>query len=435
MTFSLSRAVTIARREYLTTVRRKAFVFSLLLTPALMFLSVMLSKSGSDDARAHARQSRIVALVDSSGALAGAPNAFEYTPPSGVNLTRSSRPAAPPRPVPVTARAFASQSLALDSLRAGTVNTVIVVGGDFLTRGTIRRYELDTRAITGSADDRALRVWLTRSLLAGSADSAHVDRVVGLGTTTDLYVPDRTGEFALKDDGRELTAFLFPFALALLLGMAIVSGGQYLLQGVSEEKESRILESMLCTVTPDELILGKLVGLGGAGLTLVGVWIVFGLAASSATLAAMQVEFPPGLLAVAVAYFLFGYLFYASLMTGIGAVTNNLREAQQLAMIFTMMNFIPFYALTKILNSPNSGVTIFMSMFPPTAPTTMMMRMALGTVSGQGVPFPQIAGSLALLAVTALATLAMSSKLFRLGLLLYGKTPNLPEIMKILRQK
>lgn len=435
MKFSLTRAVTIAKREYLTTVRRKAFVFSLLLTPALMFLSVMLSKSGSDDARAHARQSRIVALVDSSGALAAAPAEFEYVPPPGVNLTRGKSAPTPSRPVPVTARRFASQQEALDSLRAGNVNTVLVLGRDYLATGAIRRYELDTRAITGSFDDRALRVWLTRSLLASAADSARVDRVVGLGSTTDLYVPDRTGEFALKDDGRELVSFLFPFALALLLGMAIVSGGQYLLQGVSEEKESRILESMLCVVTPDELILGKLVGLGGAGLTLVGVWLVFGLAASSATLAAMQIQFPPGLLAIAVAYFLFGYLFYASLMTGIGAITNNLREAQQLAMIFTMMNFIPFYALTKILNSPNSGVTIFMSMFPPTAPITMMMRIALGTVSGQDVPFVQVAGSLALLAATAFATLVVSSKLFRLGLLLYGKTPNLPEIMKILRQR
>ena len=156
MTFSLSRAVTIARREYLTTVRRKAFVFSVLLTPALMFLSIMLSKSGSDDARAHARQSRIVALVDSSGALANAPLDFQFTPPATPALTPGAKPSAPPRAVPVTARAFASQEEALDSLRAGSVNPVIVVGRDFLADGAIRRYELDTRAITWSADDRAL---------------------------------------------------------------------------------------------------------------------------------------------------------------------------------------------------------------------------------------------------------------------------------------
>jgi ABC-2 type transport system permease protein len=310
-----------------------------------------------------------------------------------------------------------------------------VIAGDFLQTGHTRRYEHDTRAITASADDRALRVWLTRGLLAAGNDSARIDRVVGLGGNIELLVPGRDGAYQVKDDAHELLAFLLPFALALLLGMAIVSGGQYLLQGVAEEKESRILESLLCTVTPDDLMVGKLIGLGSAGLTLVGVWLVFGSFAASASLTLLQFDLSPALVVLGISYFLFGYLFYASLMTGIGAVANNLREAQQLAMVFTMMNFIPFYALTKILNSPNSGVTVGMSLFPPTAPTTMMMRLAVGSVTGAAVPAWQIALSLGLLALTAVLALAASSKLFRLGLLLYGKTPNLPEILRILRQK
>lgn len=438
MKFSLERALIIARREYLTTVRRKGFVFSVVLTPLLMFLSVLLSKSGSDDARAHARLSRNVALVDSSGVFADAPLQWVYVPPSAPQILPAKGAAAPPAPrpgVPITARRFSDQKTALDSLAAGTVNTVLVVAADFLDSGRLRRYEHDTRAVTGSADDRALRVWLTRSLLVAGNDPARIDRVVGLGGTTELLVPGRTGKYEVKDDARELVAFLLPFALALLLGMAIVSGGQYLLQGVAEEKESRILESLLCTVTPDDLMLGKLIGLGGAGLTLVGVWLVFGLGAASASLALGPLDFSPALVVLAVLYFLFGYLFYASLMTGIGAIANNLREAQQLAVLFTMMNFIPFYALTKILNSPNSQVTVGMSLFPPTAPTTMMMRLAVGSVTGAAVPAWQIAASLGLLGLTATAALIASSKLFRLGLLLYGKTPNLPEILKILRQK
>jgi len=437
MKFSFARALTIARREYVTTVRRKAFVFSLLLTPALMFLSVTLSKSGSDDARAHSRQSRVVALVDSSGAFADVPLRWDYEVPRGQSFGKPKPGAAPPAPqvVPITARRFESQQVAIDSLDAGTVNTVLVVSADFLQTGHTRRYEHDTRAFTATADDRALRVWLTRALLAAHDDSAHIDRVIGLSGNIELLVPGRDGSYQVKDDAHEMLAFLLPFALALLLGMAIVSGGQYLLQGVAEEKESRILESLLCTVTPDDLMVGKLIGLGSAGLTLVGVWLVFGSVAASASLAFLQFNFSPTLIVLGVAYFLFGYLFYASLMTGIGAVANNLREAQQLAMIFTMMNFIPFYALTKILNSPNSGVTVGMSLFPPTAPTTMMMRLAVGQVTGATVPAWQVATSLGLLVVTAVLALMASSKLFRLGLLLYGKTPNMPEILRILRQK
>ena len=438
MKFSLDRALIIARREYLTTVRRKAFVFTLLLTPSLMFLSVLLSKSGSDDVRAHARQSRIVAFVDSSGVFADVPLQYDYVVPRSADAPSAKAAPAPPPPrtvVPVLARRFDDQQAAIDSLDAGTVNTVMVVAADFLSSGRIRRYEHDTRAFTGSADDRSLRVWLQRGLLAATSDSSRIDRVVSLGGTTALLVPDRSGVYQIKDDARELIAFFLPFVLALLLGMAIVTGGQYLLQGVAEEKESRILESLLCTVTPEDLMVGKLIGLGSAGLTLVGVWLVFGMTAASTAMALVHFEFSPMLIGLALLYFLFGYLFYASLMTGIGAIANNLREAQQVAIVFTMMNFIPFYALTKILNSPNSSVTVGMSLFPPTAPTTMMMRLAVGSVTGASVPAWQIATSLGLLAVTSVGALLASAKLFRLGLLLYGKTPNLPEILKILRQK
>ena len=205
--------------------------------------------------------------------------------------------------------------------------------------------------------------------------------------------------------------------------------------GVAEEKETRILESLLCTVAPEDLMVGKLVGLGGAGLTLVGVWLVFGLQVASAPLAMLQIEVPPLVILLGLLYFAFGYLFYASMMTGIGAIANNLREAQQLALTFTLMNFIPFYALTKILNSPNSRLTTGLSLFPLTAPTTMMMRLSVSSLTGTVIPAWQVATSLGLLVLTALAALVLSAKLFRLGLLLYGKTPNLPEIVRILRQR
>ena len=103
-------------------------------------------------------------------------------------------------------------------------------------------------------------------------------------------------------------------------------------------------------------------------------------------------------------------------------------------MLFTMMNFIPFYALAKILNSPNSAITVGLSLFPPTAPTTMMMRLSVSAMTGAEVPLWQLALSLGLLVLTSLVTLRLSSKVFRLGLLLYGKTPNLPEILRIIRQ-
>ncbi|HTR97694.1 MAG TPA: ABC transporter permease [Candidatus Acidoferrales bacterium] len=438
MKFALARALIIARREYLTTVRRKMFVFSLLLTPGLIFLSTMLSKGGADEARKLARHERVVALVDSSGVFANAPAHFSLVVPADAPAARAAATRAAdasPQVVPLVARRFTSQREALDSLNAGTVNTAVVVAANYLESGHVRRYEHDTRAFTETADDRAIRTWLTRSLLQPTTDSTHIDRSLALDRPIDLFVPNREGHYQLKDDSRELFAFFFPFAIALLLSVAIVSGGQYLLQGVAEEKETRILESMLCTVTPGELMVGKLIGLGGAGLTLVGVWLVLGLTAASGMLATMQIEVSPVLVALGITYFVLGYLFYASIMTGLGAIANNLREAQQFAIVFTMMNFIPFYGLTQILNSPRAPVTRFFSLFPPTAPTTMMLRLSVSSVTGAEVPSWEIATSIGLLALTAIAALLASAKIFRIGLLLYGKTPNMPEIMRILRQR
>lgn len=440
MRFSLRRALTIARREYLTTVRRKAFIVSIVLPPTLVFLSTFVSgKLAHDEARAHQRDPKFVAVVDSSGLYAAAPHEYEFVPGTseedlaGPGDARG-KPAAPPRAVPVVTRAFGTQAEALDSLQAGTVNVVLVVAPDFLETGRVRRYERETRAITSSGDDRALRFWLTRNLLAGQADSARIERALRFTSAIDLYVPARAGGWELKDDKRELVAFFLPFLLGFLLSISIITGGQYLLQGVSEEKESRILESIVCLVSPDELMLGKLLGLSGAGLTLVGIWVAVGAAAASSSLAFLNIQLPLWLGLLGFLYFLAGYLFYASLMTGIGGITNNLREAQQFAMTLTILNVMPFYVVMSIVNSPNSPLAIGMSMFPPTAATTMMMRMGASSMTGAVIPAWQIAASLGLLALSAWVALVLSARVFRLGMLMYGKTPTLPEIMKLIRQ-
>ncbi len=437
MSFSFGKSLIIARREYLTTVRRKAFVVSLLLTPMILFISGFLSnKLAADDAIARQKQARIVALVDSSGIYQHSALTYEYQPATEPNTDprKAGKPVVKPAPVPVILRRFESQAVALDSLEHGDVKQVLVVVSDFLQSGHLRLYEHDTRAFSNSGDDRPLRFWLTRKLLAGQADSAHIERVLGLGRSIDFYTQDREGRWAMKDDAREWAGFLLPFALGFLLAMSIITGGQYLLQGVSEEKESRILESLLCTVTPDELLVGKLIGLGSAGLTLVAVWVAAGALASASMLAFMRISIPASLLLLGFTYFLLGYLFYASLMTGIGAITSNLREAAQMSGILTMLNFVPFWMLVKILNTPNSGLAVGLSMFPPTAATTMMLRMSAASVSGAIIPPWQIAVSIGLLALFAVGSLLLGSRLFRLGMLLYGKSPNLPEIMRILRQ-
>jgi ABC-2 type transport system permease protein len=434
---NLPKVLIIARREYLTTVRRKAFVFTLLITPAIFFFAgVVSTKLQINQAVAKLHEARIVAVVDSSGLYANAPLAFDYTPPVEPNLDprQAGKPAPAPTHVPVILRRYPEQKTALDSLEAGNVKTVLVVSSDFLSSGRLRVYEKDTRAFTNSTDYRPLTNWLSRNLLSGLTDSMRVERTLWIGRGLDYYTKDREGHWAIKDDAKELAGFLLPFALGFLLAMSIISGGQYLLQGVSEEKESRILESLLCSVTPEELMAGKMFGLGGAGLTLVAVWILAGAFSSAGVLSFIHVSVPASLLVLGLLYFVFGYLFYASVMISIGSMASNLREATQFSGYLTILNFAPFWAMVVFINTPNSTFATAISLFPPTAATSMMLRMSASAVSGAIIPPWQIATSLTLLAVSGVVTLMLGAKLFRLGMLLYGKTPNLPEIMRILRQ-
>src|SRR5204862_347850 len=142
-------------------------------------------------------------------------------------------------------------------------------------------------------------------------------------------------------------------------------------------------------------------------------------------LLALGIHVPPATVLIAVAYFVLGYLFYGSLMTGIAGITSNMREAQQFAFAFTFANFAPMLFLSVILAHPEGGVATGLSLFPPTAAGSMMLRLFAPT---SAVPAWQIALSLALLVGAACLAITVAARLFRVGLLMHGKTPNLPEI-------
>ena len=204
---------------------------------------------------------------------------------------------------------------------------------------------------------------------------------------------------------------------------------------VDASHTARLGSLVRCSATPQDLLAGKLVGLGGAGLTLVISWLVMGALVTGPGLAMagtqMPLHVPPTLVALAFVYFVLGYLFYGSIMTGIGAVTNNMREAQQFSVMFTFMNFIPMLFLNMIMNKPDGPLAVALSMIPPTASVAMLLRQAMPSAN---VPLWQVGASLGLLAISGWIALSVSARIFRVGLLMHGKTPNLPEILRWARQ-
>ncbi len=421
MSLSWKRAWIVARREYLTTVRRKAFLFTLIAVPlyfgGIMMLSTRNQLSGRRDAM---RGFTKLGVTDSSGLYGNASRSiltrmsFELDAKARADSFRTA------------VELFPDQRSLEQAVREGSVSEGLVIPADYLETGAVRRYSRPQGLFGGSG--RPVNPWLVQNLVAGLVDSARAERAAHPAVVSASYTLDRkTGQFMVKDDKRELMEFMVPFLFSILLGMCIITGGQYLLQGLTEEKESRILESLLCTLSADDLLAGKLVGLGATGLTLVGVWLGAGLLVGGPMVALVRLQLPTAVLAVGFLYFLLGYLFYGGLMTAIGAITNNMREAQQFAMMFTFANFIPFLVMTQVLDKPDGPLAVGLSLFPPTAATAMVMRLAAPAAN---VPAWQLAASLALLALAGWLVLRGAARVFRIGLLMYGKTPNLPEILR-----
>ncbi len=429
MTLSWKRAWIVARREYLTTVRRRAFLITLVAMP-LYFGGIMVFTTRSADSNrvATIRGFTSLAVVDSSGLFADAPRYVTSDLPPAAPATNAAGAVTggPTASVRTEITLYPDQAALETALRTGVARRGLVIPADYLTTGRLRRYSSEQNLLS-SGGTRTIERWLAQGLMLGSTDSLRTRRVVQPSTIVEDFALGRSGRFELKDDRREMLDFMIPFLFSVLLGTCILTGGQYLLQGLSEEKESRILESLLCTLSAEDLLAGKLLGLGGAGLTLVAVWMGTGLALGGPMAAMAHVAPSPTILLLSVAYFLLGYLFYGSLMTAIGAVTNNMREAQQFAMMFTFAIFLPFLTMTRLLAQPNGALAVGLSLFPPTAATTMLLRLALPMAD---VPLWQLLASLILLAITGALVLRGAARVFRIGLLMTGKPPNLPEILR-----
>jgi ABC-2 type transport system permease protein len=422
----------VARREFITAVRRKAFLITLIGTP-LYFVFVMgiSATSSVGEARKAVQQMRVLGVVDSSGLLSGAervmrtPVAAQDNPFAGRGVSSG-----PEKLVDTEVRFYPDQAAAEAAVRDGSVGQAIVIPSGYLQGAPIRRFARG-RGLFSDAADRAVGRWLSSNLVRGHVAPELAVRVVRPLDHEVAFKLDREGQFVSSSGDDELGGILLPMIFSMALGLCITIGGQYLVQGVVEEKESRILESLLCTLRPSELMAGKLFGLGSVGLLVIAVW---GGAAAFAVLPALtvlHVQLPAYILPAALVYFVMGYLLYGGLMLGIGAVTNNMREAQQFSVWFSIANFAPLIVMWKVLTNPNGPVPMFLSMFPPTAATGMMMRLS---AQGSSVPPWQIGVSLALLAVTAWFALVGATRVFRIGLLMYGKSPTLPEILRWARQ-
>lgn len=239
-----------------------------------------------------------------------------------------------------------------------------------------------------------------------------------------------------KDTGG---TFMISFVLVMILYATVIFYGQIILRGVIEEKSSRVVEIVLSSLRPFQLMAGKILGIAAVGFTQYAIWALFGIAATRysgnvvsrffpAAAGFAMPTIPPYIFIYFIIFFILGYFLYGTMYAGIGSMVNNEKEAQQLVMPVTMFLIVPIMLMMFVIRSPDSSVSVILSLIPFFAPILMLLR-----ISVLLPPFPQIAASIVLLILTTVLMIWISAKIYRVGILMYGKRPNVAEIVKWMR--
>jgi len=319
----------------------------------------------------------------------------------------------------------------MEALLAENIKRLYVISPNYLTSGIVQRIsvsqgiDFDSAITTTPGGDSVLRSFLMDNLLSSDLPPEISERLKNPLVLANVQV-DSEGEPRDIDAGR----VVFFLGMGILLVMSLVMTGGFLLQSLGEEKENRIIEVLLSSVTSGQLMVGKILGLGAAGLIQILVWLVSGIILLTVinTGLDISIEVPGAELAlVGVLFFLLGYLFFATLMAGMGAVTSTAREGSQLSMIFVLPVLVPIYEWTYIISNPTLPIVQFLTVFPFTSPVVVMERLAVGAIG----PLEVIL-SLSVLALSVIAAMYMVIRVFRTYLLTYGKRPGLREVLRTL---
>jgi ABC-2 type transport system permease protein len=302
-----------------------------------------------------------------------------------------------------------------DILAAGKADFYGRNTGDIFTRGVVAerlsRAVREERLTENKIDQRVLREASRRVTLNSTKISAR-------------------GEEKVSGSG-----FMVVFSFGMLIYISVLMYGQIVLGAVIEEKETRIAEILFSSMRSFPLMMGKLVGVSLVALTQLGIWGLALLAFagfSSGMIGGSSVNLPhvpPIMFVYFVLYFLLGYFIYATVYALIGSMVTTTQEGGQLAMPIVLMLVAGFYFVFPIIRSPNSSLAFWASMFPFLAPITMMVRITTETP-----PAWQIILSLAIGFATVVGLIWLASRIYRVGMLMYGKKATIPEVLRWIRQ-
>jgi len=392
----------VTQHEYLYNVRRPGFLFGTFGAPLITIVLLIIVFALTTNSETGMGQIEMLGYVDHAGVLS---QAIEK---------------------PDNYIAYATEDEARQAYDDKTIGAYFVISADYMTSGTITLYSATnvSAGLKASAED-----FLIANLGASLNNPPLVERIKN---PVDMSILTLNNGRLIESSGL-IALFIMPMIFVMVFMMASQITSSYLMSGVVEEKSSRVIEMLITSITPGQLLIGKIIGLGLLGLTQLAIWMVagsVGLKLGQNTAALAGVTLPVDLLLVTLVYFILNYFLLASLMAGIGAITGAEQESRQLAGIFTLIIVIPFFFIASFINDPNGAVPLILSLIPFTAPISVILRMSFGTI-----PAWQLGLSLVILLVSTIIVTWGSGRVFRWALLMYGKRPTPLELFRVIRGK
>jgi len=403
----MKKAMTILRHEFLHTIKRKSYILITISIPLLLILAFVIYNGIQRWAQPSTPDQIYIGYVDETDIF------DDYHSQDNVIFNE-----------------YDTVDSAKSALLAETIDSYIFIHSEYLEGRQIERYTLKREIELPSSTVSSVKNFLLDNLLTESVSEQILNRAKIPFAPISVRL-DTNGEIATGQD--PIAMYFLPYIFAFLFMFSIFFTSGYLLQSVSEEKENRVIEILLSSVSAGQLLVGKVLGLGAAGLLQIAIWL--GSVMAAAKFAAVNIpifselSIPIGTLFLGIIYFILGYLLLGTIFAAIGSIVRTSREGQSWSsMVTTPSAVLPMMLMYLITTNPTHIASRILTMFPFTAPITSMIRISGGTLSAW-----ETTVSLLILTCSVALLMWLSSKVFRTYLLMYGKRPSIKEIIRSIR--
>ncbi len=416
----MNKIFALIKREYKDSVYKKSFIIMTLLTPLIMVaLGVVPSLLMQLDTGKQVKLN----IIDQSGFVATPlRSALTDTLPDGraKYLLTILSPAS-------------NQDEQKELIRTETINGLIVIPATVADSAKVEFYSKNVAdfSLNRSIRSAIQKIVMDHRILESGLNADLISDITKSLNLTTIKISKEGTESKRGFTDEYFTTFIF----VLILYMSLIMYGTSIMRSIVQEKNSRIIEVLLASAKPFQLMAGKIFGQGSVGITQYLIWALFGIGmifygGNVLPISTKYFNFAPSLFVYFVVFFILGYLIYAIMYSAIGAISNSDQEAQQMSMPVILMLIVPIMMLGYLVKAPDSTLSVTLSLIPFFSPIIMFARINLSNP-----PLIEVLGSIGILIVTILFLVWFVARIYRVGILMYGKRPTLPEIVKWMRYK